>query len=178
MLKMLELLLNEDINLNMASVYISIGSNIEPLSHIRAGIADLQDYFGLLTLSSVYESEAVGFTGNNFYNLVANFNTHQEIQAVADLLRQIEQKNGRQRTTNKFSARTLDLDILLYDQLILTNEKLSIPRDEIFKYAFVLFPLAEIAPTLTHPVTGQTYAEIAQQFDSTKQPLWRVNCEL
>jgi 2-amino-4-hydroxy-6-hydroxymethyldihydropteridine diphosphokinase len=159
----------------MAQIYVSIGSNIEPLLHIRAAIADMRHYFGPLTLSSVYESEAIGFVGDNFYNLVAGFNTKQEIHAVAQLLRQIEQKNGRQRTTVKFNARTLDLDILLYDQIILTNDTLTVPRDEILKYAFVLFPLAEIAPTLKHPITGQTYAEIAQQFDNTKQPLWRVD---
>lgn len=162
----------------MAQIYISIGSNIEPLLHIRASLMDMQHYFGSPTLSSVYESEAVGFIGDNFYNLVAGFNTHQEIHAIARLLQQIEQKNGRQRTTAKFNARTLDLDLLLYDQLVLTADKLIVPRDEILKYAFVLFPLAEIAPTLKHPVTGQTYAEIAQLFDSAKQPLWRVDVNL
>ena len=156
----------------MAQVYISIGSNIEPRRYIHAGLADMQEYFGPLTLSAVYESEAVGFQGDNFYNLVAGFETSLDIEQVANTLHIIETNNDRKRTDKRFSARTLDLDILLYDDLIITDK---VPRDEILKYAFVLLPLSEIAPDLKHPITEQTYAELWHAFDKKEQALWRVS---
>jgi 2-amino-4-hydroxy-6-hydroxymethyldihydropteridine diphosphokinase len=162
----------------MARVYISIGSNIEPLHYIRAGLTDLQHQFGPLILSSVYESQAVGFEGNNFYNLVAGFDTVLTIYQVVDRLRYVEQQNGRQRHGKRFSARTLDLDLLLYDDLILTADNLEVPRNEITQYAFVLLPLAEIAPTIRHPLTGQRYIDMAKQFNDPAQLLWRIDIEL
>lgn len=161
----------------MARVYVSIGSNIEPQHYVRTGLADMRQHFGDLILSNVYETEAVGFEGNNFYNLVAGFDTHYEVHQVADTLRAIETNNGRQRTANRFNARTLDLDILLYNDLIIKNNQLEIPHNEIMKYAFVLLPLVEIAPTVRHPVTGQTFAELWQTFDKKEQFLKIVNCE-
>lgn len=158
----------------MSKVYVSIGSNIEPLSHIRAGLADMRQQFGTLILSSVYESEAVGFEGDHFYNLVAGFDTNMDVHTVARTLRIIEQNNGRQRTSNRFSARTLDLDVLLYDDLVLKDDEVEIPRDEIMKYAFVLLPLAEIAPAVKHPVSGQSLADLAQTVDIKGQTLWQV----
>ncbi len=158
----------------MARVYVSIGSNLEPLRYIRAGLADMQQHFGALTLSSVYESEAVGFEGDNFYNLVAGFDTDMEVHAVVRTLRLIENNNERKRTSNRFSARTLDLDMVLYDDLILKDEEVKVPRDEITKYAFVLLPLAEIAPDVKHPLTKQRLADLAQAFDKKGQSLWQV----
>jgi 2-amino-4-hydroxy-6-hydroxymethyldihydropteridine diphosphokinase len=162
----------------MAQVYVSLGSNIEPQQHIRAGLADMRQHYGTLTLSSIYESEAVGFEGKNFYNLVARFETFEEVYTVANTLRRIEKNNGRIRTANRFSARTLDLDVLLYDDLILKEGQIEIPRDEILKYAFVLLPLAEIAPDAQHPVTQQTYADLWQNFDKKGQSLWPVELPL
>jgi len=158
----------------MARVFVSIGSNIEREANIRAGVTALRACFGPLQLSSVYESEAVGFDGENFYNLVAGFDTELSPQAVAEELRRIEDEHGRTRSGPRFSSRTLDIDLLLYDDLILREDKLDIPRDEITKNAFVLWPLAEIAPTLKHPQNGKSYAELWQAFDRQSQPLWAV----
>ncbi|MDM8557344.1 2-amino-4-hydroxy-6-hydroxymethyldihydropteridine diphosphokinase [Candidatus Parabeggiatoa sp. HSG14] len=159
----------------MARIYVSIGSNIEPLRYIRASLFDIEQHYGTLMLSSIYESKAIGFRGDNFYNLIAAFDTDMDVHTVAHTLRTIEKNNGRQRTDNRFSARTLDLDILLYDDLILKDNEIEVPREEILKYAFVLLPLSEIAPTLKHPVIGQSYAELWQTFDKKDQSLWRVN---
>jgi 2-amino-4-hydroxy-6-hydroxymethyldihydropteridine diphosphokinase len=156
----------------MARVYVSIGSNIERLRYIRAGLAEMHMHFGALILSSVYESEAVGFEGDDFYNLVAAFETGMDVHEVASILRRIEKNNDRKRSDNSFSARSLDLDILLYDDLIFKDVK--VPRDDILKYAFVLLPLSEIAPDVKHPVTGQSYADLWQRFDKVGQSLWRV----
>ena len=175
---MLALSLNAGENLKMARVYVSLGSNIEPRQHIRAGLAEMKQHYGTLTLSAIYESEAVGFEGDNFYNLVAGFDTPLDVYSVANILRLIEKNNGRIRTAKRFSARTLDLDILLYDDLILKNEQVNIPRDEILRYAFVLLPLAEIAQETQHPVTKQTYAALWQGLDKKGQSLWRVEFSL
>lgn len=147
--------------------YISIGSNIDKDKNILASLQALEQCFGKLVVSSVYETEPVGFSGDVFYNLVVGFESDLEVKQIAKQLRQIELDNGRTRDSKKFSARTLDLDLLLYGDLIVNDGRLQIPRDEIERYAFVLEPLAEIAPTLKHPVSHLTYAELWEKFDKT-----------
>ncbi|HHB93514.1 MAG TPA: 2-amino-4-hydroxy-6-hydroxymethyldihydropteridine diphosphokinase [Thioploca sp.] len=156
----------------MARVYVSLGSNINPEHYIKSGLVDMQRQFGDLILSSIYETKAMGFDGDNFHNLVAGFDSDLKIYAIAQILHDIEDNNDRQRTDNRFNNRTLDLDILLYDTLVLKDDNLEIPRNEILKYAFVLLPLAEIAPTVKHPIIDKTYAELWQNFDKSKQKLW------
>ncbi|MBL6987261.1 MAG: 2-amino-4-hydroxy-6-hydroxymethyldihydropteridine diphosphokinase [Methylobacter sp.] len=164
----------------MTRGYISIGSNIDKDKHIPASLRALEQTFGELTISSIYESEPVGFTGDAFYNLVVGFDSDLEVRAVAKQLRQIELDNGRTRDSRKFAARTLDLDLILYGDLIINDGRLQIPRDEIEHYAFVLEPLAEIAPTLKHPISQLSYAELWAKFDKTdlKQkrvtPIWAL----
>lgn len=161
----------------MSRVYVSIGSNINRDRNIRAGVADLRAHFGELTLSSVYESASVGFDGDNFYNLVASFETDEVVSKVTQILHEIENAHGRTREGPRFSSRTLDIDMLLYDDLVMHNGKLELPRDEITRNAFVLWPLAEIAPDLKHPVLKKTYANLWAAFDKDKQPLWPVGFE-
>ena len=158
----------------MPKGYISIGSNIDKDKNILASLRALEHHFGQLTISSIYESEPVGFTGDAFYNLVVGFNSNLSVKEVAKQLRQIELDNGRTRDCQKFSARTLDLDLILYDDLILNDGRLQIPRDEIERYAFVLEPLAEIAPTLKHPISRLSYAELWEKFDKTNLKQKRV----
>lgn len=158
----------------MSIGYISIGSNIDKDKNILASLQALENLFGRLTISSIYESDPVGFTGDTFYNLVVGFNSDLGVKEVAKLLRQIELDNGRTRDSQKFSARTLDLDLILYDDLILNEGRLQIPRDEIERYAFVLEPLAEIAPTLKHPISHLSYAELWEKFDKTNLKQKRV----
>ncbi len=158
----------------MARVYISIGSNIDAENNIRLAIHALQEHYGRLILSSVYESEAVGFNGDNFLNLVAGLNTEDDVHEVALTLRKIEDENGRDRSGPRFSSRIVDLDLLLYDDLILKEDNLDIPRDEITKNAFVLLPLEEIAPQLIHPVSGKTMCDHWMSFDKESQKLWAV----
>jgi 2-amino-4-hydroxy-6-hydroxymethyldihydropteridine diphosphokinase len=149
----------------MHNGYISIGSNIDKDKHIPASLTALENYFGSLTLSSIYESESVGFVGDTFYNLIASFSTELTVKEVAKILRQIELENGRTRESQKFSSRTLDLDLILFDDLILNDGRLQIPRNEIEHYAFVLEPLAEIAPDLKHPICHLSYADLWEKFD-------------
>lgn len=166
----------------MTAGYISIGSNIDKDLHIPASLAALRQVFGPLVISSVYEAEAVGFVGDIFYNLVVGFESDWAIEVISKQLRQIELDNGRSRCCQKFSARTLDLDLILFGDRVTSDGNLHIPRDEIERYAFVLEPLAEIAPTLRHPVNGIDYQTLWQRFDKKdiKQrrvhPQWLAAC--
>lgn len=162
----------------MERIYVSIGSNIEREFNIREAVRALRDHFGTLTLSSVYENQPIGFEGENFYNLVAAIDTDESPEAVTAILHGIEQRLGRRRGPSRFSSRTIDLDLLLYGDLVRSDAALRIPRPEITEYACVLRPLAELAPGLIHPQTGHSYAEMWGGFDNRTQPLTRVNLPL
>lgn len=157
----------------MAQVYLSLGSNINRHHHITQGLETLKKHFSDLQVSSVFESEAVGFAGNAFYNLVVGFSTQLDINKVAVICRDIEYAYGREQNAKKFSPRTLDIDILLFDDLVL-NFPVQIPRDEILTNAFVLWPLAEIAGELIHPIKKQTYAELWHNYPKSSQSLQKV----
>ena len=154
----------------MAKIYISVGSNIDPEKNIREGIKQLSCLFSCLTISSVYLSEAIGFNGGDFYNLVVGAETSASITEVSSTLREIEFANGRQPDAVKFSSRTLDLDLLLYDDVI-CQEPVRLPRSEITFNAFVLWPLAEIAPNVVHPEAGQTIQMLWNKYDKSAQVL-------
>jgi len=162
----------------MARVYVSIGSNIEREQNIRAAVQALRDRFGALTLSQVYENQPIGFEGENFYNLVAAFDTDKTPEAVSAILHDIEQRRGRKRGPSRFTSRTIDLDLLLYNDLIREQVTLHLPRREIDEYACVLRPLAELAPEARHPRSGETFATLWARFDQTAQPLTPVMLEL
>jgi 2-amino-4-hydroxy-6-hydroxymethyldihydropteridine diphosphokinase len=127
-----------------------------------------------LQQSSVYESAAVGFDSAPFYNLVVAFETDTSPQAIQETLHRIEDNQGRSRTAT-LAARTLDLDLLLYDDLVIQAGKLVLPRADIDRYAFVLGPLAEIAGERRHPVTGISFADMWSAFDTAGQELQRID---
>jgi 2-amino-4-hydroxy-6-hydroxymethyldihydropteridine diphosphokinase len=162
---------------DLARIYISLGSNIDRETNTREGVKALSECFGELEMSAVYESEAVGFDGDAFYNMVIACDVDEDVHSANQGLRDIEDANGRDRTGPKFSSRTLDLDLLLYDGLILNENGLKLPREEILHNAFVLWPLAEIAPNLKHPEAGKSYAELWQAFDKTKETLQPIEFE-
>lgn len=140
---------------------------------MRCALIALKPHFNDLVHSSVFESEAVGFAGNNFYNSVVGATTDMPLANVCSLLKQIEHNNGRTANDKKFSPRTLDLDLLFYDDVI-CDSPAQLPRDEITKNAFVLQPLAEVAPHFYHPVAQQTIAELWREYNNPQQKLWKV----
>jgi 2-amino-4-hydroxy-6-hydroxymethyldihydropteridine diphosphokinase len=158
----------------VARVYVSVGSNIDRERNIELALSLLEASFGRLQRSSVYESEAIGFDSDPFYNLVVGIDTGFTPREIHDVLHCIEEASGRIRTAG-LSARTLDLDLLLYDDLVTEADGLVLPRDDITRYAFVLAPLAEIAGILRHPVTGEHYADMWSAFDAADQVLARVD---
>lgn len=147
--------------------FISVGSNINKEINIPSSLNALKKAFGELLISSLYKTQSVGFAGNDFYNLVVQFNTTNKAPAIAKILQQIELDHGRTHDGRKYAARTLDLDLILYGNQIINDGQLQIPRDEIERYAFVLEPLAEIAPTLLHPISQISYAALWRSYDKT-----------
>jgi 2-amino-4-hydroxy-6-hydroxymethyldihydropteridine diphosphokinase len=162
----------------MARVYVSIGSNIDREKNIETAVRELNDSYGPLMLSTVYESEPVGFDGNDFLNLVAGFDTDSPIETVITRLRAIEKACGRERQNNNDDSRTLDIDLLVYGDLSRHDDEIDIPREEIGHHAFVLLPLAEIAPEHRHPETGIPFGKMWSSFRGGEQQLWPANFEL
>ena len=140
--------------------FVSVGSNIDKEKNIVAGLKSLRETFGKLTVSPIYQTAAVGFSGEDFYNFVVGFDSDLSAQEIFATLRELEFKHGRAKNSQKFSPRTLDLDLLLYGDERVENETLTLPREDIEKYLFVLQPLADIAPNLQHPILKKTYAEM------------------
>ena len=159
----------------MAHVFLGIGSNIERERYITAGLDALQGLFHELALSSVYDSPAIGFHGQPFLNLVASVHTELPLADLVAQLRHIEVEHGRPANATRFSARHLDIDILTYDDIVGTIGAVTLPRDEILENAFVLGPLAELAPDRLHPVVGRSYRALWDAYDQASQPLHKVD---
>jgi len=158
----------------MAKVYLGLGSNIDPERNLRIAIGELRARFGSLESSSVYRSKAVGFDGADFLNLVVGIETDASPEAIDAEIEAIHELVGRRRGKAKHSSRPLDIDLLLYDDLVRDTPEPRVPRPDILEYSFVLAPLAEIAPTLVHPVTGKCIEAHWREFARSTQPLTRV----
>ena len=155
----------------MAKIYLGLGSNVDPHKYLRLGIRELGAQFGVLELSNVYRSKAVGFEGEEFLNLVVSLETEMSPLEIHEVIEKMHVAAGRQRGESRYAPRTLDIDLLLYDDLVLREAPLSLPRVDILKYSFVLGPLAEIAPDLRHPETGKLITEHWAEFDKDSHPL-------
>jgi len=158
----------------MAEVYVSIGSNVNREENVAQALRLMEAEFGTLRVSSVYETESVGFAGPNFYNLVVGFETARPLAEVDAILSAIEDRRGRRRDGPRFNDRTLDLDVLLYGDTVNHEPPFDIPRADILEYAFVLCPLAEIAGDRLHPETGRSFKELWAAFSDDSQKLWPV----
>ncbi|HEY0504124.1 MAG TPA: 2-amino-4-hydroxy-6-hydroxymethyldihydropteridine diphosphokinase [Lysobacter sp.] len=152
----------------MSRAYLSLGSNVDAVVHLRAAVQALRERFGEVVLSPVYRTRAVGFDGPDFHNAAAIVETDLDPHALNAWLHALEDAHGRDRSGPRYGDRTLDIDIVLFDDLSLEGEgnpgsgpgqALRIPRPEL-KHAFVLRPLAEIAPDVAVPGTGLTLAAL------------------
>ncbi len=162
----------------MAQVYLGLGSNIEPLANLELGVAELRRRFGGLELSPVYSGPAIGFESDDFLNMVVGLRTDMAPEAILEEIEDIHRLARRERDEAKLGPRTLDVDLLLYDDLVADTPGCGLPRRDVLEYAFVLRPLAELAPELIHPATGRTMREHWAEFDAASQPLTRVNLDL
>jgi 2-amino-4-hydroxy-6-hydroxymethyldihydropteridine diphosphokinase len=159
----------------MTPVTLSIGSNQDAPQFIRRALDALHIAFGSLVVSSVYESEPVGMAGCNFLNLALLLHTEESLAAVSAFLKQLEIDNGRVHDGERFSPRTLDIDILTYGSLRGLQAGIMLPRPEITHHAFVLLPLSEVAPQMLDPESGLSYRVLWEQFSDSAQVLWPVD---
>lgn len=147
----------------MPKSYVSIGSNIHRDRHTRGALHALQRHFGALEISPVYETAAEGFEGEPFWNLVVGLSSFESPEALNAVFKGIEAAEGRRRDGPKFSARTLDIDLLLYGDEIIERPPIMLPRDEIERYGFVLQPLVDLLPDMHYPGKIETFSELWQQ---------------
>lgn len=157
----------------MAEVFVAAGSNIEPQDKLRLALALLRERFGTLKVSRAYRNRAVGFSGDDFVNLAVGFSTDAAVEEVVKTLQQIEERCGRPRSAPKFAPRAMDLDLLLYDDLV-RDDGIVLPRLDLTRRAYMLGPMAEIAPSHKHPVLGITFAELWRTFDRAAHPMQAV----
>lgn len=158
----------------MARAYLSLGSNLEPERHLPAAIRELREHFGEVSVSPAYRSAAVGFDGAVFVNLALGLDTTLSPEALNDWLHALEDRHGRRRDVPRYSDRTLDLDIVFYDDQVLDGPgHLQIPRNEL-QHAFVLKPIADIAPDFRHPISGRSMAELWAAFPTPAKLLQPV----
>ena len=155
----------------MGRAFLSLGSNVDPEANLRSAIAALRARFGAIRLSPVYRTRAVGFEGAEFLNAAAVLETDLEPQALDAWLHALEDAHGRDRDAPRFGDRTLDLDLVLFDDRIVDGPgHLRVPRDEL-RHAFVLRPLADIAPDAVEPRSGRTLAELWAQSPERDVPM-------
>jgi 2-amino-4-hydroxy-6-hydroxymethyldihydropteridine diphosphokinase len=156
----------------VTDVYIGVGSNIDAERNITSAIDVLQESMGVVEPSCTYRNPPVGFDGDDFLNLVLRLHSDAGPVAVEKILNEIERCAGRARTGQGPGPRSLDLDLLLYGSLV--DAELRLPHKDVLKYPFVLRPLAELAPTLAHPITGILVAQSWLEMAATKPPLTAV----
>jgi 2-amino-4-hydroxy-6-hydroxymethyldihydropteridine diphosphokinase len=157
-------------SLVLHQVYLGLGSNIEPHKNLGTLLKVLENQFGTLQYSTVYQTKAVGFVGDDFINLVVGFKTHYTPEQLVEYLKQIEQQLGRINQQG-FTARTVDADLLLY-------EGTQIAHKDIERYPFVLYPLAELASDWLHPTRLMTLSTLAQQLNLSRDDMQAIafNC--
>lgn len=155
-------------------VYLGVGSNHNRQENISRGIQALAALGENLVLSPIYESDSVGFDGRPFYNLVVTLVTSLSLSALQQALKSIEADNGRDMAGPKFGPQPLDIDILLYGDLVGDFDGIVLPRKEIIKNAFVLLPLSDIAPDVLHPILQQSFRDLWHGYDKSRQTIWQA----
>jgi 2-amino-4-hydroxy-6-hydroxymethyldihydropteridine diphosphokinase len=156
------------------AVYVAAGSNVEPERNLERALTELEREFPGVRCSPWYRNRAVGFAGEDFINLVAGFDTALPVHAVLERLHDIERRCGRGREAPRWAPRTMDLDVLLYGDLVCDEPGLKLPRPDLLKRAYMLGPLARLAPGVMHPTARATIGELWQHFDQEAHPLEQV----
>jgi len=153
----------------MPEVFLSLGSNQDREHNISSAVQELRARYGELRLSPVYQNRAVGFDGDDFLNMVVAFATDISPQDLQQQFREIEDAHGRLRDGQKFAPRKLDIDLILYGDMVCDEESLRLPREDIVKYAFVLLPLAKLEPQGEHPELRVTYVQMWEAYEGERE---------
>jgi 2-amino-4-hydroxy-6-hydroxymethyldihydropteridine diphosphokinase len=161
----------------MNDVYVAAGSNVEPGKYLARALRELAAAYGPLTLSPAYRNQAVGFTGDDFINLVVGFRTEDDVGQVRRQLQKIEAACDRPPDAPKWAPRTMDLDILLFGDLVSDAPGLKIPRPDLLKRPYMLRPIADIAPDVRHPLLGKTLRELWESFEGDAHSMVEVSLD-
>jgi 2-amino-4-hydroxy-6-hydroxymethyldihydropteridine diphosphokinase len=159
-------------------VFVAAGSNVEPEHNLARACADIAHTWPDAHFSRAYRNVAVGFEGPDFINLVVGFSAAQPLTYVIERLRGIETNCGRPRYAPKWASRTMDLDVLLYGDLVEKTADYTLPRPDLLKRPYMLGPLAEIAPDVVHPQAGRTIGELWAAFDRDGHEMKPVSIDL
>jgi 2-amino-4-hydroxy-6-hydroxymethyldihydropteridine diphosphokinase len=155
-------------------VYVAAGSNVEPRKNLTRAVEELARAFPGARFSPWYQNTAAGFSGDDFINLVAGFHTDLPLEGVLAHLHRIETLCGRPRGAPRWAPRSMDLDVLLYGNLVCEEGRVKLPRPDLLKRAYMLGPLAALAPQVMHPTAGVTIGELWSGFDQAAHPLQRL----
>ena len=156
-------------------VFVAAGSNLEPEKHLPQACAQIAHTWPDARFSRAYRNVAVGFEGPDFINLVVGFSAAQPLGSVIARLRAIETQCGRPRYAPKWASRTMDLDVLLYGDLVEKTDDYTLPRPDLLKRPYMLGPLAEIAPEVVHPVPGRNIGELWAHFEGDGHKMTAVD---
>jgi 2-amino-4-hydroxy-6-hydroxymethyldihydropteridine diphosphokinase len=159
-------------------VYVALGSNIEPRRRLAQAAQLLITEFPGMRFSACYQNVAVGFDGADFINAAAGFDTELTLPALVTVLHHIEGQCGRQRDDAKFAPRAMDLDVLLYGEMIVDSAVARVPRADLLRRGYMLGPMAELAPQLLHPEAQRTLADLWSELSPRTPPLSRVTIDL
>jgi 2-amino-4-hydroxy-6-hydroxymethyldihydropteridine diphosphokinase len=155
-------------------VFVAAGSNVAPCEHMALATREIERAFPDVRFSPWYQNRAAGFKGSDFINLVAAFTTQLPVEALLVVLREIEAVCGRPQDAPRWAPRSMDLDVLLYGDLVCERPNLVLPRPDLLVRSYMLGPLADVAPDLVHPSAGVTIGELWRRFDQASHPLERV----
>ena len=158
----------------MPDVFVAAGSNVEPIEHLSRALQALADSYDELKVSPAYRNAAVGFTGEDFINVVVGFRTDEPVQRVRARLQEIEASCGRPPGAPKWAPRTMDLDILLYGDVVSDEPGLVLPRPDLVRRPYMLKPRADIAPECVHPTLQKTMRELWQSLDDGSHAMTEV----
>ena len=158
----------------MPRVYVAAGSNVAPEENLARAVAELARAFPGARCSPWYRNRAVGFEGEDFINLVVGFDTELPLPAVLERLQAIEALCGRGRDAPRWAPRSMDLDVLLYGDLVSEEPAVKVPRPDLLKRAYMLGPLAALAPEEIHPIARVSIGELWREFDQAAHPLERL----
>lgn len=162
----------------MTLAYVSGGSNLEPEKNLVIAARALKARHPGARFSRCYRNRAVGFDGPDFINFVVEIPVAGTPALLKGELECVEAQCGRTRDAPKWAPRAMDLDILLFGDLVQDTPGLVLPRPDLSKWAFMLGPLAQIAPRLVHPASGATIGDMWQRLDPEAHPLLPVPIDL
>ena len=162
----------------MSQVFIAIGGNVDPATRLLEAARALKARFPDTRFSACYRNPAAGFEGADFLNAAAGFSTELPVPELLRVLHQIEEQCGRSRDDPKWGPRAIDLDLLLYGDLVVEAPGYTLPRPDLLRRIYMLGPLAELAPQWPHPVSGRSIAELWAAFPRAEGAMTRTGPDL